>query len=220
MSGAPSFRTMIPDLVVDAALPAIAYQVLSHHGVSDVYALTMGAIFPAANIVRKFIATRRLDLLGAIVLVFIALGTVTSLISGNVLFILIKESMITAAFGLVCLSSLLWKRPLMFYFGRQFAAGEDPERIAWWNGLWEREGFRTTIRTITVVWGIGYLAEAIARVIFALTLTPGVVVTISPIMAIGVTILLIIWTRNYGRAAQERRLREAALEASTSAAGG
>ena len=59
--------------------------------------------------------------------------------------------------------------------------------------------------------------EAVVRVIFALTLTPGIVVTISPITAIAVTILLILWTRNYGRTAQERALREAALSEAAAA---
>jgi hypothetical protein len=149
------------------------------------------------------------------VLVFIAIGAVSSLISGNVLFVLIKESFITGTVGLLFLSSLLWRRPIIFYFARQFAAGEDPERLAWWNGLWERPRFRTTMRTMTVVWGVGYLVEAIVRVLFALTLTPGTVVIVSPIMAVGATVLLILWTRKYGRAAYERGMREAALAAAS-----
>jgi uncharacterized membrane protein (DUF485 family) len=211
--GTPNLRAMLPDLVIDGALPAIAYQILSRHGVGDVAALTAGAIFPAANIIRKFVATRRLDLVGAIVLVFIAIGVVTSLISGNVMFVLIKESFITGTVGLLFLSSLLWRRPIIFYLARQFAAGDDPERLAWWNGMWERPRFRTIMRTMTVVWGVGYVLEAGIRVVFALTLTPGTVVIVSPIMAIGTTILLIIWTRRYVRAAQERAMREAGLQA-------
>lgn len=202
---------MLPSLIVDAGLPAIAYQILTRQGISEVMALTAGAIFPAANIAVGFMKTRRIDLIGALVLLFIAVGTVTSLISGNVIFVLVKESMLTAVFGVICLWSLLWSRPLMFYFGRQFAAGDDPARIEWWNGRWEREGFRRTLRTMTVVWGVGYVLEAAARVVFALTLSPGMVVTVSPTMAIVVTVLLIIWTGRYGRMARERALREAAL---------
>jgi hypothetical protein len=205
---------MLPDLVIDGALPAIAYQILSRHGVAAVPALTAGAIFPAANIIRKFVATRRLDLIGAIVLVFIAIGVASSLLSGSVIFILIKESFITGLVGLLFLSSLLWRRPIFFYLARQFAAGEDPERLAWWHGLWDRPRFRTIMRTMTVVWGVGYVLEAGIRVVFALTLTPGTVVIVSPIMAVGTTIILILWTRKYGRMAQERATREAALAAS------
>jgi hypothetical protein len=215
----PSLRSIGPDLVIDAVLPAVAYQILSHHGVADVPALTAGAIFPIANIARKFIATRRIDLIGAIVLVFIAIGAISSLLSGNVLFILIKESFITGLVGLLFLSSLLWKRPIMFYFARQIGAGEDAERLAEWDARWkERPRFRTTMRTMTTVWGAGYVVEALLRVVCALTLTPGTVVIVSPIMAIGTTVLLILWTRNYGRAAYERGMREAALAASTPAA--
>jgi hypothetical protein len=64
-SGSPDLRAMLADLLIDGALPAIAYQILSRHGVADVPALTAGAIFPAANIIRKFIVTRSLDLIGA-----------------------------------------------------------------------------------------------------------------------------------------------------------
>ena len=209
--GTPNLRAMLPDLLIDAALPAIAYQVLSRHGIADVPALTSGAIFPAANIVRKFIATRSLDLVGAIVLVFIAIGVISSLLSGNVLFVLIKESFITGTVGLLFLSSLLWRRPIIFYFARQFAAGDDPERLAWWNGLWERARFRRTMRIMTTVWGVGYVLEAGIRVAFALILTPGTVVILSPIMGIGTTIILILWTRKYGRVVQERAMREDAL---------
>lgn len=49
--------------------------------------------------------------------------------------------------------------------------------------------------------------EALLRVGFALVLSPAQVVTLSPMMAFGVLILLISWTRRYMRAAKERRLR-------------
>ncbi len=51
--------------------------------------------------------------------------------------------------------------------------------------------------------------------VFALTLTPGTVVILSPIMAIGTTIGLIIWTRRYGHIVQERADRELAAQASS-----
>jgi len=215
--GTPNLRAMLPDLLIDGALPAIAYQILSRHGVAAVPALTAGAIFPAANIIRKLVATRSVDLIGAIVLIFLAIGVAASLLSGNVLFVLIKESFITGLVGLLFLSSLLWKRPIIFYIARQFVAGEDPERLAWWDGLWEHERFRRIMRIMTTVWGVGYFVEALARVGIALTLPPGKVVIVSPILAIGTTVGLIVWTRRYGRQAQERADREAALAGASSA---
>ncbi len=216
--GTPSLRAMVPDLVIDGALPAIAYQVLTRYGVAVVPALTAGAIFPIANIVRKFIATRSLDLIGAIVLLFLAIGVVTSLLSGNVFFVLIKESFITGLVGLLFLSSLLWKRPIIFYFAREVMEAQGPERLAWWNGLWERARFRRTMRLMTTVWGVGYVLEASIRVVCALTMTPGTVVILSPIMGIGTTVGLILWTRRYGQIVHARAAREHAPAAAAAQA--
>ncbi len=213
----PNLRAMVPDLVIDGALPAIAYQVLTRYGIAVVPALTAGAIFPVANIVRKFIVTRSLDLIGAIVLVFLAIGVVSSLLSGNVIFVLVKESFITGLVGLLFLSSLLWKRPIIFYLARQVMEAGGAERLAWWDGLWEHARFRRTMRIMTTVWGVGYVLEAALRVVCALTLTPGTVVILSPIMGIGTTIGLIVWTRRYGRIVQARADREQALASAAQA---
>jgi hypothetical protein len=215
--GTPSLRAMVPDLVIDGALPAIAYQILTRYGVAVVPALTAGAIFPMANIVWKFIATRSLDLVGALVLGFLAIGVVSSLLSGNVLFVLVKESFITGLVGLLFLSSLLWKRPIIFYVARQVMEAEGAERLAWWNSRWEHARFRRTMRIMTTVWGVGYVLEAAIRVVCALTMTPGTVVILSPIMGIGTTIGLIVWTRRYGQIAQARAAREDVLAAAAQA---
>ena len=132
-----------------------------------------GGIPPALNNLRVWIRAGRLEPLGIIVVTFLALGAAASLISGSVFFALVKESILTGAFGLICLSSLLARRPLLFYIIRQFAAGDDPARIEWWNGLWQYPRFRFRMRVVTAAWGLVYLVEACLRVVFALTLTPG-----------------------------------------------
>jgi hypothetical protein len=113
--------------------------------------------------------------------------------------------------GLLFLSSLLWKRPIIFYLARQVMEAGGAERLAWWNGLWEHARFRRTMRVMTTVWGVGYVLEAAIRVVCALTLTPGTVVILSPIMGIGTTIGLILWTRRYGQIVRERAAREDAI---------
>jgi intracellular septation protein A len=206
-----SFTQMIPTLVFDVAMPIIAFNVLVHYGVSTLWALVAGGLFPAINNLRIWIKSRRLEPLGIIVMSFLAVGTAASLISGSVFFALIKESFLTATFGFICLGSLMAERPLLFYIQRQFVAGDDPVRLEWWNGLWEFPQFRAAQRLVTAVWGIVYLIEAIARVGFALVMSPAQVVALSPLMAFGVTIVLIAWTRRYMLAMRERRIRETQL---------
>ena len=203
-----SFIQMLPTLIVDVAMPIIAFNLLTHYGVSTLWALVAGGLFPALNNLRVWATSRRLEPLGIIVMTFLVIGTAASLISGSVFFALIKESFLTATFGFICFASLLTERPLMFYINRQFVAGDDPAKLEWWNGLWQYPHFRAAQRTVTAVWGAVYLVEAVLRVVFALVMSPAEVVSISPIMAFGVTIALIVWTRRYMLALRERRIRE------------
>jgi intracellular septation protein A len=210
-AGEFSFTQLIPTLVFDVAMPIVAFNVLTNEGVPTLWALAAGGLFPAINNIRIWVKSRRLEPLGIIVMSFLVVGTAASLISGSVFFALIKESFLTATFGFICLGSLMAERPLMFYINRQFVAGDDPVRLQWWNGLWEYPHFRAATRFVTAVWGVAYLVEALVRVGFAMVLPPAKVVAISPVMAFGVTIVLIVWTRRYMLAMRERRLRETQL---------
>jgi intracellular septation protein A len=210
-AGRFSFTQMLPTLVFDVAMPVVAFKALSSYGVPTLWAVLAGGLFPAINNLRLWARSRRLEPLGIIVMIFLVIGTAASLISGSVFFALIKDSFLTATFGLICLGSLLAQRPLMFYISRQFVAGDDPVRLEWWNSLWQYPHFRAAQRLVTAVWGIAYLVEALLRVGFAEVLPPAQVVTISPIMAFGVMIVLIAWTRRYMLAVRERRLREQQL---------
>ena len=210
-AGGFSFKQMLPTLVIDVAMPIVAFNLLIRYGVSTLWALLAGGLFPAINNLRVWARSRRLEPLGIIVMTFLVIGTAASLISGSVFFALIKESFLTATFGFICLGSLLADKPLMFYINRQFVAGDDPVRLEWWNGLWQYPNFRAAQRLVTAVWGIAYLVEALLRVGFALALPPAQVVAISPVMAFGMMIVLIAWTRRYMLALRERRIREQQL---------
>lgn len=199
-----TLRGMAPSILVNGVLTLLAYQVLVGQHVASVRALIITALIPAAWTVGSVARTRRVDALGALSLIFIALGILGSLISGNARFILIKDSFLTGLFGLVFLGSFLLPRPLMFYFGRQFATGGDPHRIARWEGLWQYESFRHANRVMTAVWGSSYVLEAAARVALVFVLPVAAFLVVSPLMAYAVTIGLIYWTIRYGRATARR----------------
>ena len=65
----------------------------------------------------------------------LVIGIATSPISGSLFFALIKESFLSATFGLICSGSLSAERPLMFNINLQFVAGDEPLRLKWWNSL-------------------------------------------------------------------------------------
>ena len=204
---APTFKfsQLLPTLVFDALLPVVIFNLLTHYKVAAIWALAAGGASPALNNLRVWIRSRRLEPVGMLVLGFLVIGTLASLLSGSVVFALVKDSFLTGVFGLILLGSMFARRPLFFYLARQFVAGDDPERIAWWGDLWQHAEFRHGLRVVTVVWGVVYLIEAVTRVFLAFTLTPAQVVAISPVMGIGATVLLIVFTSRYLGAMRRRR---------------
>jgi intracellular septation protein A len=198
------FAMLIPTLLVDVVAPIAIFKLLESFGVSPIWALASAALAPALNNLRIWIMSRRIEPLGIMVVAFGVIGMVASLVSGNLFYSLIKDSFLTGAFGLVFLASLFFGRPLMFYLIRQFVAGEDETRNQIWKDLWRYAAFRSVMRQLTIMWALIYIVEALVRVGLALSLTPDAVVTISPIMGFGATLILISLTRRRMRAVRER----------------
>ena len=134
----------------------------------------------------------------------IAVSIVALLVGGSPRLFLIHESLVTGAMGLLALTSLAWRRPLLFYISRQFSAGEDPEANERFNALWQLAPARRTFRVLTIVWALGWLSEFALRVVMVLTLSVGRVLAISPFVFNGVTIGLIAWTLAYVRRRRAR----------------
>lgn len=122
--------------LLSVAAPIVVYDVATEQGVGEVPALLLGAIGPLLELAITAVWRRRLDEFSTVVLIFLALGVVTSLFLDDPRLLLLKESAITGLFGIVLLVTVPTHRPLMFLFGRRFATGGDPARVAWWNGLW------------------------------------------------------------------------------------
>lgn len=212
---APQFhwRSVVPTLVFDALLPVVIFNVLTAYHAPTLWALLGGGVSPLVNNLRVWITNRRLEPIGVLVLSILVISSAASLISGSVFFALIKDSFFTGAVGLLFLGTLFAARPIVFYIVRGFVAGDDPERIAWWNGLWVHPEFRHGMRVVTIVWGLIYLIEAAIRVVLVavVKLAPAQIVAISPVMGISATVVLIVFTTRYLNAM--RRRREARLAA-------
>src|SRR5687768_16676979 len=100
-------------LILNVAGPFAAYYLLTRAGVGPVPALAASAVLPLAGTVRGWIRSRRPDAVGLLALLFIALGIAVAAATDNPLVLLLKGSVVNAAYGLLCLASLLWRRPLL-----------------------------------------------------------------------------------------------------------
>lgn len=194
-----ALRDWVLPLLFNIALPILTYGALTDRGVSEVPALLVSGVWPALEAALSLVLQRRMDEFSLFTLIFLGLGVVAAVGFNSARLLLVKESAVTGLFGLVLLTSLLAPRPLMFYFGRRFATNGTAESVAWWNGLWRFPGFRATQRTITVVWGVALLGEALLRILLAYQLSTGVMVVVSSVLPLAVLAALIFWTVGYGK---------------------
>lgn len=188
---------MGPSPLVNAVAPFVAYQLLRHFGLLTLTALALISAFPLGGLILAWARNRHLDGIGLVTLVVIATGLAALVLSQDPRLYLVSVSFSAGAFGAVCLASLGLRRPLMFYFGRQLSSGDDPVRLAEYDNLWRSPRSRSTLRVITLVWGLAYLVEAAARALVAWTQPAGLGLIASPLLAYGVLGLVLVWTTAY-----------------------
>ena len=198
-------------VVFDIAGPLVAYQLLRSAGQSAVSALVLSGVFPALGVVAGLVRHRRVDVLGILVLAGIAVGTILGLLSGNARLVLLEGSVPTAMLGLFCLASLWSSRPLIYRFALEFMGADTPKGRDF-AALWRYPGFRHAFRLFTVVWGVTYLAEAVARVVIVETTSTATALTVSKVMPYAVAAALVGWMIAYGRRARRRGEQVAAAE--------
>ena len=166
-------------------------------------------MFPALGVAIGVIQHRRLDVVGAVVLAGIIVGTVVGLASHNARLVLVEGSVPTAVFGIACLGSLWARRPLMFSLAREFT-GPDTTRGQEMTRLWQYEGYRRVFRVITAVWGVAFLIEAALRVVIVYNTSAGTALAISKVTPFVFAAIMCAWTVAYGTRQKRKGERMAA----------
>ena len=195
--GGGRLQSMAMIVIFDVALPLVAYSVLRHHGWTSVSALLASGLFPAIAVGISTIQHRRLDVVGAVVLAGIIIGTILGLVTRNARLVLVEGSVPTAVFGLACLGSLRTRLPLMYSFTLE-VIGHDTAKGREMTGLWQYEEFRHIFRVITVAWGIGFLIEAVLRVVIVYNTSASTALAISKTTPFLFAGIMCAWTVAYG----------------------
>lgn len=198
-------RGIAVDIALSAGIPFVFYRLAKQYiSPSELVDLAIATTFPLVKSVFGLLRRREADPVSLMVLGGIVVSGAAVLLGSGARVLLVRESIFTGLFGLACFVSLLFPRPLMFYFGRHFMAGKDPEKLARFEMSWSLPALRFAHRLITVVWGAVYLGECLLRVLLVYKLPPGEVLVISPILLGGLTIVTILWTFRYGRLLRQR----------------
>lgn len=200
-------------LVFDLVVPIAGFYVLRAAGVEPLLALILAGAPTTVHFGYRAIRQRKIDALGAFVLVVLAGSVALSFVTGSARFLLAREGWFTAAIGLGFLATLLSARPLAFRMARamlEHSPMASTLRPDTWDTHWERSSrFRRTWRVATVLWGVGLLADAAARVVMAYTLPVDTVPALSgALWAITFVLLQITQQIYFVRVGLWRSLRE------------
>ncbi len=202
--GIPSLREHLPSLTFGAAFPIGAYFLARPHVHSDTQALIVAGCFSVAWILFQFVRRRTVDVVGAAVLAGFAIGLITSTVfGGNDYMLKVRDGFFTLLFGIACIVTLYTHdRPAIFYVGRYLSAGTDPAKVSAYDQLHDMPFGRHAFRTLSVVWGIGLVVEASARLTLADILPTGTFIAVSPFITATVIGSLLAFTAVYTRRPQ------------------
>lgn len=196
-------QALIPVAAFDVAGPLAVYYGTRAAGVSTIMALILSGVPPALRVAGTVIRHRRLEVIGALVLSGIALGTVMGLLSGSPRLYLIDGLVPTVALGAACLTSLLSSRPLMFRLALE-TTGEDTPKGHEFADMWDHSGFRKSFQVITIVWGLAFLAEAGVQALIIETQSINTAKQSSNLLPVAVLLATFAWTRFYGLRTEHR----------------
>lgn len=195
--------SLLPNVLATVVAPAVAYSQIRPHVASNTIALLASMAIPALYTLVVAVWRRRADVLGLLSVAGfgIALGA-SYLTGGSTLAVELQDPVETGAIGLVCLASIVVRRPLWLMVLRLVA-----RHNAQAARMLADPAARRTATVETAIIGAIFLAHAIPVTILALTVTPGTFVALSrplglPLIAAGVAVL--IWYRRRQRSRARR----------------
>lgn len=134
------------ELAINFLLPWLAYRFALPH-LGETGALIASAVPPMVWSVIELVRFRRVDALSAMVVAGIVLSIVAMALGGSPRMLLLRESLVSGAIGVVFLLSLPLRRPLIFYLARATVAREMEGGAERFETLWrERPGFVSAMR--------------------------------------------------------------------------
>lgn len=207
---------LIVELGVNLLLPWLAYRMaLPYFG--TIGALYASAVPPVPWGLIEFARFSRVDALSALVLLGIALSLIVMALGGSARLLLLRESLVSGAIGVVFLVSLAFRTPVVFYLARATVAREREYGQEHFVALWhERPRLRWSIRMMTLVWGVGLSAETVLRGWLAWHWPIERYLVVSPVISYGIYGGLTLWTVWY-RARMKQRAEAAASDGPSSA---
>jgi hypothetical protein len=205
---------VLVEALVNFVLPFLIYN-YAEAPLGEVKALLASSAPPILWSLFEFARHRRLDALSVLVVSGIALSLLAMLGGGGVRFLQLREKLVTAVIGRVFRGSALIGKPLVYELARASMRRKSEDEAHQFEALQLHAGFRRTRTVMTVVWGLGLIADVLVSVVLVFVLSIRQYLLINPVIGYGTLGALSLWSFLYGQRAKARgeARRAAAAEA-------
>jgi intracellular septation protein A len=201
------------EALVNFILPFVIYT-YAEAPLGAVRALLASSAPPILWSLVEFARYRRVDALSVLVVSGIALSLLAMLGGGGVRFLQVREKLVTGVIGLVFVGSAAIGKPLIYELARATMRRKSEVEAQEFEALQVHAGFRRTMMVMTLVWGVGLLADVAISVVLVFVLSIREYLIVNPILGYGTSGALGLWTFVYGRRAKRRgEARRAEAEA-------
>ena len=209
---------ILVEALVNFILPFVIYT-YAEAPLGEVRALLASSAPPILWSLIEFARYRRVDALSVLVVSGIALSLLAMLGGGGVRVLQLREKLVTGVIGLAFLGSALIRKPLIYELARASMRRKSEGEAQQFEALQVHAAFRRTMTVMTLVWGLGLVADVAVSVVVVFVLSIREYLIVNPILGYGTMGALSLWSFFYGQRAKRRGEARRAAAAAVLAVG-
>jgi hypothetical protein len=194
---------ILVEALVNFILPFVIYN-YAEAPLGEVGALLASSAPPILWSLVEFARHRRLDAVSLLVVSGIALSLLAMLGGGGARFLQLREKLVTGVIGLVFLGSAVIGKPLIYELARASRRRKSDGDAEKFEALQIHADFRRTMTVMTLVWGLGLLADVAASVVLVFMLSIREYLLVNPILGYGTMGALGLWSFLYAQRSKRR----------------
>lgn len=194
---------VLVEALVNFILPFVVYS-YAEAPLGEFQALLASSAPPIVWSMIEFGRHRRLDALSVLVVSGIVLSLLAMLGGGGVRFLQLREKLVTGVIGLAFLGSALIGKPMIYELARATMRRKSESEAREFEALQVYAGFRRTMTVMTLVWGLGLLADVAISVVLLFAVSVREYLIVNPILGYGTMGALSLWSFLYGQRAKRR----------------
>jgi hypothetical protein len=181
------------EILVNFVLPYFVY-VKTAATIGQVHALILSSLPPIVWTVARSVYSRKTDAVSLLVIFGILLSLAAFIGGGSVRFVQLRQNLVIGFIGLLFLSSIVFRRPLILPLARATILRSDLANIQALDELQAKHEFRRDMTMLTAVWGVGLLAETVIACILLYCMPIQEFLIVNPIVGYGAMAGLLLWS--------------------------